>query len=87
MARRWARVAKSDFSRNMPAREHSPYAGDETGRPANPGERGDYCDPVKEIVGRGNASHGPWREQGGAGHGENYGAREKSGNPLEKKER
>jgi hypothetical protein len=58
MARRWARAAKSDNSRNLPAREHSPYAGDRTERPAKSAERG-----------------------------ENYGAREKSGSPAEKKER
>jgi hypothetical protein len=64
------------------AREHSEYAeeGRNTGEP-RPREEGDYCDPVKDLTGRGNASKGPWKEQGGAGEGDNYGARDKRPDP------
>lgn len=60
------------------AREHSEYAeGDASSRAEpRPRERGDHEDPGKDLTGPGNASKGPWKEQGGAGHGENYGARD-----------
>ena len=60
------------------AREHSEYAeGDGSSRAEpRPRERGDHQDPGKRQTGPGNASKGPWKEQGGAGHGENYGARD-----------
>lgn len=60
------------------AREHSDYAESETnaGEP-RPREKGDYHDPGKRLTGEGNASKGPWKEQGGAGHGEDYGGRDK----------
>lgn len=62
---------------SVPAREHSPYADEDNPESeARPREKGDYDDPVKRQTGRGNASKGPWKDQGGAGHGENYGARE-----------
>ncbi len=64
-----------------PARENSKYAKDEKPPPVRPEEKGDYCDPVKDVTGRGNASKGPWKEQGGAGHPSQYGARNK---PVEK---
>jgi hypothetical protein len=78
MARRWDRAAKSDYSRNHSAREHSPYAEDRQKDTAKPADLGDYCDPVKHVVGRGNASSGPYKEQGGEGHGDNYGARQRA---------
>jgi hypothetical protein len=50
------------------AREHSDYAeGKPSGAKPRPREKGD-CG--------GNAGKGPWKEQGGAGHGEDYGARD-----------
>lgn len=62
------------------AREHSEYAKDDaTGAKPRAREKGDYDDPGKGITGPGNASKGPWKEQGGAGHGENYGGRDKEG--------
>jgi hypothetical protein len=66
---------------NHPARENSEYAKD--GRPveAEPREKGDYEDPGKGRTGKGNASKGPWKDQGGAGHGSNYGAREERPKP------
>jgi hypothetical protein len=58
------------------AREHSGYAdGKPSGAKPRPREKGDYEDPGKPITG-GNAGKGPWKEQGGAGHGEDYGARD-----------
>lgn len=61
-----------------PAREHGQYAEDDAPQPKpRPREKGDYEDPGKDITGPGNASKGPWKEQGGVGHGENYGARDK----------
>ena len=60
------------------AREHGEYAKDDAARAkSRPREKGDYDDPGKDVTGAGNASKGPWKEQGGVGHGENYGAREK----------
>ena len=59
------------------AREHSKYAGDDGAPESRPREEGDYLDPGKRLTGRGNASKGPWKDQGGAGHGEDYGARDK----------
>lgn len=61
----------------LPARENSDYA--RGGRPVDirPHEKGDDEDPSKDQTGRGNASKGPYADQGGAGHGSNYGAREK----------
>ncbi len=60
------------------AREHSEYAGSQDSEAeARPHEKGDYRDPNKRVTGRGNASKGPWKEQGGAGEGENYGSRDK----------
>jgi hypothetical protein len=60
------------------ARDHSAYAEDEgSGAEPRPREQGDHQDPGKRLTGQGNASKGPWKEQGGAGHGENYGARDK----------
>lgn len=60
------------------ARDHGDYAKGET-EAADPRarEKGDYHDPGKRLTGRGNASKGPWKEQGGAGHGEDYGGRDK----------
>ena len=69
-----------------PARKHGEYAEDGAPEPKpRPREKGDYEDPGKGITGHGNASKGPWKEQGGAGHGEDYGARDKerSGGPGE----
>jgi len=69
-----------------PARKHGEYAEDDAaGAKPRPREKGDYEDPGKSVTGAGNASKGPWKEQGGAGHGENYGARDKerSGGPGE----
>jgi hypothetical protein len=63
----------------LPARENSKYAKDKKSPPVHPEEKGDYCDPVKDVTGRGNASKGPWKEQGGAGHPSDYGARNKPG--------
>ncbi|WP_125461597.1 MULTISPECIES: hypothetical protein [Rhodomicrobium] len=65
----------TDGPEELPARENSPYAGERSKAKPQPRERGDYDDPVKRQTGRGNASKGPWEDQGGAGHGENYGAR------------
>jgi hypothetical protein len=60
------------------ARAHGDYAEDEaSGSEPRPREEGDYHDPGKRLTGPGNASKGPWKEQGGTGHGENYGARDK----------
>jgi hypothetical protein len=61
----------------LPARDNSDYA--KGGQPTNvrPHEKGNYEDPSKAQTGRGNASKGPWKDQGGAGHGSNYGSREK----------
>ena len=62
------------------ARERAQYAEDETsGAQPRPREKGDYQDPGKHLTGSGNASKGPWKEQGGAGYGENYGARDRDG--------
>ena len=59
------------------AREHGEYAeGEAADAEPRPREAGDYDDPVKRLTGAGNASKGPWKEQGGAGHGEDYGARD-----------
>lgn len=60
---------------DTPAREHSSYGGEPSKSKPQPREKGDYNDPVKRETGRGNASKGPWKDQGGTGHGENYGAR------------
>ena len=60
-----------------PAREHSDYAKGDRPTKARPHEKGDYDDPSKRQTGRGNASKGPWADQGGAGESSNYGAREK----------
>jgi hypothetical protein len=60
------------------ARDHGDYVEDEASGPEpRPREEGDYHDPGKRLTGPGNASKGPWKEQGGTGHGENYGARNK----------
>jgi hypothetical protein len=61
----------------VPAREHGEYAKGDRPTKVRPHEKGDYDDPVKEQTGRGNASKGPWADQGGSGEGSNYGAREK----------
>ena len=58
------------------AREHSEYAeGKPSGAKPRPREKGDHEDPSKRLTG-GNAGKGPWKEQGGAGEGEDYGARD-----------
>jgi hypothetical protein len=74
MVRRLAKTRRHKFT-PTPARAHSDYADDGYMPPARPHENGDYHDPVKYFTGRGNASKGPYRQQGGAGHGDNYGAR------------
>lgn len=62
-----------------PAREHGAYAEDEASSPEpRPHEKGDFQDPRKRETGAGNASKGSWKDQGGAGHGEDYGARDKT---------
>jgi hypothetical protein len=72
---------KSD-AEGVNAREHSEYAGsDDSEAEARPHEKGDYRDPNKRVTGRGNASKGPWKEQGGAGQGENYGSRDQGQTP------
>ncbi len=64
---------KTERPGELPAREHSQYAEDGHEPDAKPREKDDDQDPIKRETGRGNASKGPWKEQGGAGHGENYG--------------
>jgi hypothetical protein len=68
---------KSNMKKELPAREHSEYGEDDVREPPHPREEGDDQDPVKRVTGQGNASKGPYKEQGGEGHGENYGARKK----------
>lgn len=68
------------------ARAHSDYADNGNTPDAAPRETGDYCDPVKHVTGRGNASKGPYKKQGGAGHGDNYGAREERAKSNDKPE-
>ena len=69
---------RNDGAKDDTAREHGDYTEDESsGAEPRPREKGDYQDPGKRLTGPGNASKGPWKEQGGAGHGEDYGARDK----------
>lgn len=72
------RAAEDKRKDDLPARENSKYAKDTKSRQTRPAEKGDYCDPVKDVIGRGNASKGPWKEQGGAGYPPHYGATDKS---------
>lgn len=68
---------KTNIKKEMPARDHSEYGEDDVRDPPQPHEEdGNEHDPVKRVTGKGNASKGPYKEQGGAGHGENYGARD-----------
>ncbi len=69
---------KESDTKDDTARQHGQYAEDEaSGTEPRPREKGDYHDPGKHLTGSDNASKGPWKELGGAGHGENYGARDK----------
>ena len=79
------KAGKRENGKSVGARRHSEYADDGRQPEAEPEETGDYCDPVKDLTGRGNASKGPWKQQGGAGHGENYGARDDRAKPDRKK--
>ncbi len=72
---------KGEATAGVSAHEHSEYAKDHRKPDAEPEERGDYCDPVKTLTGRGNASKGPWKQQGGAGYGRDYGARKDQAKP------
>jgi hypothetical protein len=77
MSERTRNPAKDREDETVPARENSDYAKGDRPTDVRPHEKGDYEDPSKRQTGRGNASKGPWADQGGAGHGSNYGAREK----------
>lgn len=62
-----------------PAREHGAYGEDDTSSAKpRPHEKGDFQGLGKRLTGAGNANKGAWKDQGGAGHGENYGARDKT---------